>query len=306
MKLHLGINLIYAAKRWPEPDEWGRQVTQRWGLKYVQFCFDLLDPRTSVEARKTMAAKVREASAKYGFEIQSAFIGLGAYTYNLLLHPFPEFRKDALEWCRLAAVTAAELGAQGVGGPITAASLKDYRDPGKRQFLKDALVEGMQAFARYAADAGLKFVCWEPTPIGREMLIRLDEAKELYERLNEKAPIPIHFLLDVGHQCSYEAAGKDRDTYLWLRELGKYSPSIHLQQMDGKWDRHWTFTEAHNAEGVIQMDKVVDALEQSGAEEVYLFPELIHPFEYPEDEVLAELDESYAYLKPFVARAAAA
>ena len=116
MKLHLGINLIYATKRWPEPDEWGRQVTQRWGLKYVQFCFDLLDPRSSPEARKAMAAKVREASAKYGFEVQSAFIGLGAYTYNLLLHPFPEFRKDALEWCRLAAITAAELGSARGGG----------------------------------------------------------------------------------------------------------------------------------------------------------------------------------------------
>jgi hypothetical protein len=52
MKLHLGINVIYAAKRWPEPGEWGKQVVQRWGLKYVQFCFDLLDPRSSPEAPK--------------------------------------------------------------------------------------------------------------------------------------------------------------------------------------------------------------------------------------------------------------
>src|ERR1039458_8271282 len=95
------------------------------------------------------------------------------------------------------------LGAQGVGGPIAAASMRDYRDPGKRQFLQDALVEGMQAWARYAADQGLKFVCWEPAPIGREVLLRLDEAKNLYERLNHNVPIPIHFLLDVGHQCSY-------------------------------------------------------------------------------------------------------
>ena len=306
MKLHLGINLIYATKRWPEPDEWGRQVTQRWGLKHVQYCFDLLDPRTSPEARKVMTAKVREASAKYGFEVQSAFIGLGAYTYNLLLHPFREFRKDALKWCRLASITAAELGAQGVGGPVAAASMKDYRDPGKRKFLLDTLVEGMRAFAGYAADQGLKFVCWEPTPLGREMLIHLDEAKELHARLNEKTSIPIHYILDVGHQCGYEATGKDRDTYLWLRELGQYSPLLHLQQTDGNWDRHWTFTKAHNAEGVIQMDKVVQALEQSGAKEVYLFPELLHPFEFPEDKVLEEVDESYEHLRRYVSRQAAA
>ena len=302
MKVHLGIDNIYAAKRWPEPDEWGRQITERWGLKHVQFCFDLLDPRTSEDARKSMCAKVREASRKYGFEIHSAFIGLGAYSYNLLLHPFPEFRKDALKWCELASITAAELGAQGVGGPIAAASVKDYRDPKKREFLMDTLVEGMQAFARYAAAQGLKFVLWEPTPIGREGLIHLDEAKSLYERFNRNTPIPIQFLLDVGHQCSYEVTGKDRDTYLWLRELGKISPAIHLQQMDGIWDRHWSFSKAHNAEGVVKMDKVLEALEQSGAEEVYLFPELIHAFEFEEEKLLEEMDESYEYLKQFVSQ----
>jgi hypothetical protein len=300
MKVHLGINNIYAAKRWPEPDVWGRQVTERWGLKYVQFCFDLLDPRSSEEARSAMCAKVREASQKYGFEIHSAFIGLGAYAYNLLLHPFPELRRDAHRWCELAAITAAELGAQGTGGPIAAASERDYRDPAKREFLMEALIEGMQTFACAAAKQGLKFVLWEPTPIGREMLIRLDEAKELHHRLNQNVPIPIHFLLDVGHQCSYEATGRDRDTYLWLRELGSISPAIHLQQMDGIGDRHWTFTKVHNAEGVVEMDKVIEALEQSGAEEVYLFPELIHPFEFAEEKLLEEMDESYEHLKQYL------
>jgi hypothetical protein len=132
------------------------------------------------------------------------------------------------------------------------------------------------------------------------MLIHLDEAKELYERFNENSPIPIYYILDVGHQCSYEVSGKDRDTYLWLRELGKLSPLVHLQQTEAHWDRHWSFTKANNARGAIEMDKVVEALEQSGAGEVYLFPELIHPFEFPEEQILEELDESYAYLKQFV------
>ena len=299
MKVHLGINNIYAAKRWPEPDEWGRQVTERWGLKYVQFCFDLLDPRSSEKARQAMSQKVKEASRKYGFEIHSAFIGLGAYAYNLLLHPLPELREDALTWCDLASATAAQVGAGGVGGPIAAASVRDYCDASMREFLMDTLVAGMQGFARLAASQGLKFVLWEPTPIGREMLINLDQAQKLHERFNSKSPIPIHFLLDVGHQCSYEATGKDRDTYLWLRELGGISPAIHLQQMEGVWDRHWSFTKAHNAEGVVKMDKVMQALEQSGALEVYLFPELIHPFEFPEEQLLKELDESFEYLKQF-------
>jgi hypothetical protein len=49
---------------------------------------------------------------------------------------------------------------------------------------------------------------------------------------------------------------------------------------------------------------VVRALEQSGAEEIYLFPELIHPFEFPEGRLLEELDESYEYLKQYVSQPA--
>jgi hypothetical protein len=45
MKVHLGINNIYAAKRWPEPDVCGRQVTERWGVKHVQFCASRKDRR---------------------------------------------------------------------------------------------------------------------------------------------------------------------------------------------------------------------------------------------------------------------
>jgi len=131
------------------------------------------------------------------------------------------------------------------------------------------------------------------------MLIHLDEAKQLHKRFNRNVPIPIDFLLDVGHQCSYEATGKDRDTYLWLRELGSISPAIHLQQTEENWDRHWSFTKANNAKGAIRMDRVMEALQKSGAEEVYLFPEILHPFEFEEEKVLEELDETYEYLRQY-------
>ena len=47
------------------------------------------------------------------------------------------------------------------------------------------------------------------------------------------------------------------------------------------------------------MDKVMEALQQSGAEEVYLFPEILHPFEFEEEKVLEELDETYEYLRQY-------
>jgi D-erythrulose 1-phosphate 3-epimerase len=300
VKVHLGVDNIYAAKRWPEPDVWGQQVAQRWGLKHVQFCFDLLDPRSTEQARQRYCDEVKQAASKYGFQVHNCFIGAGAYTYNLLLHPFEELREDAKRWCELASLTSEQMGARAVGGPIAAASVQDYLDPSKRAFLLDKLVEGMQHWARHAAQHGQDYILWEPTPVGREMLIHLDEGLKLYERLNQDVPIPIYFCLDVGHACGYEMEGRDRDICLWLEELGRYSPVIHLQQMDGIWDRHWPFSKKHNAEGVIRMEKVLEALDKSGAEEVYLFPEVVHPFEFRESELLQEMDEMFEYLHQFV------
>jgi len=297
MKVDLGVNTIYAAKRWPEPEVWGQHVGERWGLTHVQFCYDLLDPRMSLEARSRMAAETKQASGRYGFTVHNCFMGAGAYTYNLLLHPFEEFRRDALRWCELATDTAVQLGARGSGGPIAAASVRDASEPATRGLLMQYLVEGLQHYARYAAAQGQEFILWEPSPIGREMLISIDEGHDLYARLNHGSPIPIHYCLDVGHQCGYEMSGSNLDTYKWLEELGRYSPVIHLQQTDGLWDRHWAFTEEHNKEGIIKMDKVLAALEKSGLEEVFLFAEIIHAFEFEESKLLAELDETFAYLK---------
>lgn len=297
MKVHLGMNLLYAAKRWPEPDAWGQHVGQRWGLKHVQFVYDLLDPRTIKPARDMYCAEVNQAAARYHFSVHNCFVGLAAYSYNYLLHPFKEMRDDALDWCDKASEISALLNCKAVGGPIAAASWRDYQDPGKRQFLLDTTVEGFHAFARIAARHGQEYLIWEPTPVGREMSISIDVVRYLYERMNRGSAIPIRLQLDVGHWCSYEQKGKDANLACWISELGRMCPIFHLQQMDGKSDMHWSFSKKNNARGVIRMDKVFEMLETAGCKEVYWFPEIGFPFEMDEEALLVEMDESVEYLK---------
>jgi sugar phosphate isomerase/epimerase len=297
MKVHLGMNLLYAAKRFPEPDVWGQQIGERWGLKHVQFVYDLLDPRTIPAARDGYCEAVNQAAAKYGFAVHNCFIGVAAYTYNYLLHPFPAMRDDALDWCDKAAAISTSLGSKGVGGPIAAASWRDYTDRGKRQFLMDTLVAGFQSFARIAAARGQEFLIWEPTPVGREMSISIDTVHELYNRMNRGSAIPIRLQLDVGHWCSYEQKGKDADLDCWLRELGPFSPIFHVQQMDGKNDVHWSFSKKNNARGVIKMEKVLETLRAVGCMECYLYPEIGFAYEMDEEALLVEMDETVAYLK---------
>ncbi len=300
MKVNLGMNLIYAAKRWPEPEIWAQQVGERWGLKHVQFCFDVLDPRCTETAKSIMCDAIKKAVDKYDLQIQSAFIGGGAYAYNLLLHPMPEMRQDALRWCEMAAELSGKIGAITVGGPIAAVSVESMKDESKHAAMIDELVSSYRHFATYAAQCNQQYVIWEPTPIKREMSQTIKESLVLLERFNKDVPIPVKFCFDVGHQCSYNMGGDDLDIYKWIAALGKHCPVVHLQQTDGIMDRHWSFTKENNAKGIIKLDKILEALDKSGLKEVYLFPELIHPFEYDENKLLDELDESIAYIKTFI------
>jgi hypothetical protein len=189
------------------------------------------------------------------------------------------------------------LHCKGVGGPIAAASMRDYKDPGKRQFLLDTTVEGFQAFARIAANHGQEFLIWEPTPVGREMSTSIDVVHELYQRMNRNSAIPIRLQLDVGHWCSFEQKGRDADLNCWLRELGPISPIFHLQQMDGKNDNHWSVSKQNNARGVIKMDQVFETLDKAGCKECHWFPEIGFAYEMNEEALLVEMDESVEYLK---------
>jgi hypothetical protein len=55
---------------------------------------------------------------------------------------------------------------------------------------------------------------------------------------------------------------------------------------------HWPFTAAYNAQGRIEAERVLEALDASGAGEVALVLEVIPSFEQDDDLVLAELAES--------------
>ena len=124
-----------------------------------------------------------------------------------------------------------------------------------------------------------------------EYLRRLDQAMDLY---------PYLF-----------AEWEDGDTYGWLRELGCYSPVIHLHQTDGISSSHSPFTEENNRKGIIQGDEVVQAisaaystLPESGmpprCEEIYLTLEIFsRTADFPID-IVRGLAESVEYWRRYV------
>ena len=285
----LGINTCFAVKRWPEPERWADIVAGTLGLGMVQHSLDLVDLEADAPVRE-QAEAVAAACAAHGIVVHSTFTGLGAYGRNLLLDPDPVQRRRAAAWFRRAIDFTAAAGGRAAGGHIGAFSVADWRDERRRDELRDGLHADLRALAAYAGELGLEAFLFENMAVRREPST-IAEAESLLAP-GEDGRAAIALCLDVGHQCVVGTSGDDRDPYAWLRRLGARSPVVHLQQSDTEADHHWPFTAAYNAQGRIEAERVLEALDASGAGEVALVLEVIPSFEQDDDLVLAELAES--------------
>ncbi|MCX8161559.1 MAG: sugar phosphate isomerase/epimerase [Candidatus Bathyarchaeota archaeon] len=300
-RLILGVNNCWAVKRWVEPEAWVEITATKLDLRYVQFSYDLLDPRSNTQAVDYMVHRIIDACRSYGVVIQSCFTGLAAYSFNLLSHPYLSVMIDGYDWYVRAIELASRFKAEAVGGHVGAMSVRDYRDEARRTYITSILLDSLKSLSYRASDLGLKSILVEPMPVPREIPASISEAEYMMRELSKDPRASVKLCIDLGHACNPEASKpEDRDPYEWVRRLARYTPCIHVQQTDGKADRHWPFIEEYNTVGIIQPSKLISTLEDGGAGQVYLFLEIIHPFEYPDDKVLEELRESSRYWRDYL------
>lgn len=299
-KIKLGINNCFAIKRWPEPEAWVNIVANKLELNIVQFSLDLIDLNIDKSTMFKICNKINDVSAKNNLNIQSCFTGLCEYSHNLLLDPDEDIRAYSVKWYEKAIEFASMLNCEAVGGFMGAMSMKDFIDPFRKNLLIKSLISNIKYLSYVAKSKGLKYLLWEPMPVDREILSNIDNTIKLYKEINEVSDIPIYINLDVGHMCSYNNSEYDRNPYNWIKKLGSYSPIIHIQQCDGKSDSHLPFIKENNKKGIIMPQLVIEAINASGADEVILMLEIIHPFEYKESDVLDELKESVEYWKMYI------
>jgi sugar phosphate isomerase/epimerase len=302
-RLHLGINTCFAAKRWPEPERWISIVIDELGLQFSQFSLDQIDPLLDATATSAYASEVRRRADDAGLRIHSAFTGLAAYSWSQLLHPEPTARLAARRWYERAVEIAAELGAAGVGGHLGAFSVRDAADPARRSLLIDELAGHLGALSLHAAAQGLSFLLFENMAVPREYGHTIEEAHALLD-LSPPVPVPLVLCYDIGHPCALTTGTRSDDYLAWLDEPWPRAPIIHLQQTDRSGDHHWPFTPAYNAVGVVDPDSTLRAMASWPADwDIYLFLELIHPFEADVKAVIDDLRASVHCWHEAMARA---
>ncbi|QHW35002.1 sugar phosphate isomerase/epimerase [Paenibacillus rhizovicinus] len=271
MDLKLGINLGFAVNKYVEPHVWARIVAEELGLTYVQFVADLLNAFLPEAVIQRQLEQIQENTAKYGLQITSTFTS--SFTrVNHFMHPDEDTRRTWLDWFKRFVDISVAMGAKSTGSHFGILTFADYDNPARRELIISEALKHWQELSWYAKDKGMEYLTFEPMSIPREMANTVEDTKELLGRLNENAGIPFKLVLDVGHAPH----PNDRDPYRWVRELGSVSPIVHIQQTEMNHSRHWPFTEEYNALGIIHGERLIEALEASGATEAELVFELSH------------------------------
>ena len=296
----LGVNNCFAVKRWPLPEAWAKIVRDDLGLDIVQHSFDLVEVPGTPTFRRGDAQEIQAACARFGLTLHSTFTGLAAYSSNLLLHPDDAVRRDSEDWFNTAISFTAAIGGHATGGHIGAFSVSDWRDPKRRSELEQNLIGSLDRIAAQAKTLGLREFYIENLAAAREPSTMDGVTRLLTD--GDASHVPIKLCLDVGHQCVPGTTGAERDPYAWLERLGAKSPVVQLQQSDAEGDHHWPFTAAANARGRIEADRVLAALDRSGADEVALILEVIPPFEQDDDAVIDDMVASASYWQAALAR----
>lgn len=300
MNVKLGINAGFAINRFPEPEVWVRIVGEELGLRYVQFVADLLNPFLPYRVIQNHVGRIKNLSEKYDIKIDTTFTSMFTRV-NHLMHPDPIMRDAWFQWFKDFILMSMELGARGVGSHFGIMSVTDLENDQRREFITASAIELWQKLSEFASELGLEYLMFEPMSIPREMACTIKETWELYDRVNEGAKIPILLCLDVDHGFALSGDPRDIDPYAWLEEFGKISPVIHIKQSSANKSGHWPFAKDYNQQGIITPEKVLEALEKSGAEDAILLLEVSHRERYPaEGRVLSDLRESVAYWREYV------
>ena len=214
-------------------------------------------------------------------------------TSTLICSRDPAWRSRALDWYRRVIDFTAAAGAASTGGHVGACSVAEWRDPRRRAERWHELQASLRLLAADARQAGLDSLMIENLAAAREPST-MDDIRSLLAD-GDAGHVPIVLCLDVGHQCVPGATGAETDPYAWLTQLGSLAPVVQLQQSDAVADHHWPFTPAANRAGRIEADRVLRAIEASGATEVELILEIIPPFEADDDQVVDDLRVSAEY-----------
>ncbi len=290
--MKLGLNLSFAVKRWLGGEQMAA-VVRELGFDTIQFTWDLVDPWWPEAPRDRIARDYARAFEKAGIKVDSAFGGVASYSYNHFLAPTPDLRELGKQHLSRAIDVTVAMGVRAAGMPFGSYAADDAVNPSRREEIYSHALEAMVDVSRHAKRAGLSTILIEPVPLKSEFPSSAEDALRLMKDLDGQTDVPVRLLVDWGHAIFYPLFGDDSTMDHWMDVVGPYIDSFHIQQSDGYYDRHWSFTRS----GVITRPLLEDFWDRHKLTTQTYFLEIIYPFEEPDDKVLADMKAGIATLR---------
>ena len=185
-----------------------------------------------------------------------------------------------------------DMGAKIMGTPVGGMDYHDARDPQRREELYQDMLEYLRKLAEYGKTKGLEEIHIEATPLITEFPHSPEVSVQMMKDL-EGTDIPIKLLVDWGHALYKPLLKEEADIELWFKQCAPYIGSIHLQQTDGQWDRHWDFT--HEG-GIITPELIKKATTEAGLDDITQYLEVVTIFEDDDDVVYEGMKKTMDYL----------
>lgn len=290
--MKLGLNLSFAVKRWMEPVQLAKMIKEDFAVDHVQFTWDLIDPWWPEMYRDVLAGQYRKAFSEADIAIDATFGGTASYTYAHLLAPSKEQREAALIFFKRAIDLSVNMGAPVMGTPAGGMTYSDARNPERREELYQDMLESIRKLAVYGKSRGLKEIHIEATPLITEFPHSPEVSVKMMNDLSD-TDIPVKLLIDWGHALFKPLLKEEADINLWFQKCAPYIGSIHLQQTDGLWDRHWDFT--HEG-GIITPELIRQATADAHLEDIPQYLEVVTIFEDDDDRVYERMKKTMDYL----------
>ena len=298
-----GVDNCFCLKRWPEPEAWMNIIKNKLGLDIIEFDSDFLDPLfVSEEAGLKIAGEIKKSAEKNNILLHNYFTGEMTHNVNLLSHPDKRIRNDSIKWVEKAIKIASNMGVRGIGGHFDTIPSDIVNEKKKYKYYLDRLVEDFVYFSELASNENHKILMLEQMYSPGEVPYTIKQTYELLEKINKRSKIKVSPVIDVGHSCchNFDHSQEDIDPYIWLKEFGSIAEVVHLHQTTHTSSEHWPFTEKYNARGIIDADKVLEALELSGSNENYLILEIFFPFYMNDKQIIDEMIETVEYWKGYL------
>lgn len=296
-KISLGFNCNCFTNRYDEPEEWTR-ICRELGIRRVVFNTDLIDPYWPWDLQRRLCDRTLKACDKNDIQIICSFGGHHGHQHYLG-HPDSECRREAEEVYRRAIRQTAYLGGKSFGTCFAILTVRSHEDPQIRSRIFEGAIHAYHRLAEYGAEQGLQALAYEATSVPRETCATFEENDIVLERCADMA-IPMRICLDIGHR--YRGGFPEEADHLnWIRRYGSRCDVIDCQQTDLEASRHWPFTEEYNRRGIIRACQVVQAIEESGAEDILLAFELRVSAYHPQEHgFLSDLRDSVNYWRRWV------